>query len=267
MSTPRTHHSYSKRAKTDFNSLPYDVIVRIAAPFRPPDLIGASLVCVAWRDALKPLREAMVFTEAGKILKREHKRVNAMLGEALEAFLKGAARGYTPAMVEVGLIYYLDMGRKDEGILWYRRAAELGDPAGQYHLAMFYFQLLQGACLPGNNPYYNTKVAIEYLHKAAIGGHALAQHQLAHCYHQGRGVTRSISQTARWFLRAAEGGYMPAMMNIALCYILGIGVVPSNKSGGIWHKRAIASRKDHGCRDEDSWMDLIRIVYSNKEFL
>ncbi|KAL3838910.1 hypothetical protein ACJIZ3_023501 [Penstemon smallii] len=96
---PRTHHSYSsKRAKTDVNSLPCDVILRIAAQFGPWDLIGASLVCVAWRDALKPLREAMVFTEAGKILKREHKRVNAMLGEALEAFMKGAARGYTPVM-------------------------------------------------------------------------------------------------------------------------------------------------------------------------
>ncbi|KAK4486388.1 hypothetical protein RD792_009061 [Penstemon davidsonii] len=253
---PRTHHSYSKRAKTDVNSLPCDVILRIAAQFGPPDLIGASLVCVAWRDALKPLREAMVFTEAGKILKREHKRVNAMLGEALEAFLKGAARGYTPAMVEVGLIYYLDMGRKDEGILWYRRAAELGDPAGQYHLAMFYFQL------QGNNP-YNTKVAIEYLHKAAIGGHALAQHKLAHCYHQGRGVTPSTAETARWFLRAAEGGYMPAMLNISLCYLVGIGV-PKGTAGSEWHKRA---REIHGYSDENSWMDLTRRLYSKEEFL
>lgn len=127
----------------DFSALPYDVLARIAASFTLPNLKTASLVCRAWRDALKPLREAMVFLKWGKRFKHGRGGVKANLNKALDSFLKAAARGSTLAMVDAGLIYW-EMGKKEEGIAWYRRAAELGDPAGQCNLAISY---LQGNCI------------------------------------------------------------------------------------------------------------------------
>ncbi|XP_042006271.1 F-box protein At1g70590-like isoform X2 [Salvia splendens] len=124
---------------SDFSALPYDVLARIAASFALPSLKTASLVCRAWRDALKPLREAMVFLKWGKRFKHGRGGVKANSRKALDSFLKGAARGSTLAMVDAGLIYW-EMGKKEEGIAWYRLAAELGDPTGQCNLAIFYFQ-------------------------------------------------------------------------------------------------------------------------------
>ncbi|KAL3829274.1 hypothetical protein ACJIZ3_018076 [Penstemon smallii] len=252
---PRTHYSYSqKKAKpsssgSDIKALPNDVIARIGASFTPPDLIGASLVCVAWRDALKPLREAMVLVEAGRILKRE-----------------GAAYGSTMAMVEAGLIYSL-IGRKDEGVLLFRRAAELGDPAGAHNLAIFNLEA-------ANPP--NTKTAIEYLYKASTGGNARAQYQLALCFHHGRGVRQCLSEAtsaflspssqtttvatsaAQWYLRAAEGGYKRAMLNTSLLCRKGQGFPRDAQLARSWFRRALNYVRRKHSRDLDEQIRSIR---------
>ncbi|GJU64505.1 F-box domain containing protein [Tanacetum coccineum] len=59
--------------------------------------------------------------------------------KAMDLFLKGAARGSTLAMVDAGLVYW-EIGKKDEGVRMYKRAAELGDPAGQCNLGISYLQ-------------------------------------------------------------------------------------------------------------------------------
>lgn len=122
--------------------LPYDVLAKIAANFTFPNLRAASMVCTAWRDALRPLREAMVFLRWGKRFKHGRGGVKPNLSKALDSFLKGAMRGSTLAMVDAGLVYW-EMGKKEEGIVWYLRAAELGDLVGQCNLGISY---LQGNC-------------------------------------------------------------------------------------------------------------------------
>ncbi|KAL1539323.1 F-box protein-like protein [Salvia divinorum] len=194
----------------DFSELPYDVLARIAAPFALPSLKTASLVCRAWRDALKPLREAMVFLKWGKRYKNGRGGVKANSKKALDCFLKGAARGSTLAMVDAGSIYW-GMGKKEEGIAWYRLAAELGDHTGQCNLAICYFQAYPS----------KTREAIGWLYQASFAGHVRAQYQLALCLHQGRGLEQSLPEAARWYLRAAEGGYVHAMYNTSLCYLMG----------------------------------------------
>ncbi|GER56018.1 F-box family protein [Striga asiatica] len=219
-------------AGPDFATLPYDIVLRIAASFRLPDLRAASLACRAWRDALRPLREAMVFLRWGKRFK--HGRGGsgrADPGRALDCFLKGAARGSTLAMVDAGLICW-EMGKREEGVFWYRRAAELGDPAGQCNLAIAYLQ---------DNPPNNNQ-AIKWLYKSSIAGHVRAQYQLALCLHQGRGVGKSLQEAARWYLSAAEGGYVRAMYNTSLCYLMGEGLVQSHRLARKWMKKAA----DHG---------------------
>ncbi|GKF69052.1 F-box protein, partial [Tanacetum coccineum] len=60
--------------------------------------------------------------------------------KAMDSFLKGAARGSTLAMVDAGLVYW-DIRKKDEGVRMYKRAAALGDPAGQCNLKISYLQV------------------------------------------------------------------------------------------------------------------------------
>ncbi|KAK9108176.1 hypothetical protein Syun_024187 [Stephania yunnanensis] len=247
----------------DFSHLPYDVLLKIAAPFTLPDLRAASLVCRSWRDGLRPLCEAMVFLRWGKRFKHGRGGVRPNMDKALESFLKGAARGSSLAMVDAGLVYW-EAGKREEGVRLYRMAAELGDPAGQCNLGISYLQAET----------QNLKEAVKWLYKSSSAGYVRAQYQLALCLHQGRGVecdikearsrclgclflsyllhgsaARMISPTnclvvlqAKWYLRAAEGGYVRAMYNTSLCYTAGEGLVRSHRQARKWMKRAA----DHG---------------------
>lgn len=217
----------------DFTSLPNDVLTKIAANFSLPNLQTASLVCKSWRDGLRPLREAMVFLRWGKRFKHGRGGVKANLEKALDSFLKGAARGSTLAMVDAGLVYW-DMGKKEEGVALYRKAAELGDPAGQCNLGIAYLQ--------AEPP--NVKEAVKWLYQASVAGYVRGQYQLALCLHRGCGMNQNLSDAARWYLRAAEGGYVRAMYNVSLCYTLGMGVSQNHRQSRKWMKHAA----DHGHR-------------------
>ncbi|KAL5997379.1 hypothetical protein ACLOJK_008309 [Asimina triloba] len=256
-----------------FQALPHDVIVRIAGAFTVPNLWAASLVCLAWRDVLRPLREAMVLVRWGKKFKHGHGGVSANVEKALDSFLKGAARGCTPAMVDAGLVYW-EMGDKEKAIAWYRKAAELGDPAGQCNLGISYLQ--------ANPP--RQEEAVQWFHKAALAGHVRAQYNLALSLHQGRGIKRDPPEAqvdadrdetdlelqfllfsgllfdildgthnAKWYLKAAEGGNPRAMFNTSLCYSSGEGVSVSIRQARKWMKRAADSghskaQYEHGLR-------------------
>ncbi|KAA8533197.1 hypothetical protein F0562_033270 [Nyssa sinensis] len=220
---PPDHH--------DFSTLPYDVLTRIAASLNHPSLQAASLVCKSWKDALRPLREAMLFLRLGKGFKHGRGGVRPNLNKALECFLKGAALGSSLAMVDAGLVYW-EMGKKEEGIALYRKAAEIGDRAGQCNLGISYLQVKPP----------QAKEAIKWLYEASVAGHVRAQYQLALCLHQGCGVDPNLAAAARWYLKAAKGGYVRAMYNTALCYSSGEGLVRSHRRARKWMKRAA----DHG---------------------
>ncbi|GMI87756.1 hypothetical protein like AT1G70590 [Hibiscus trionum] len=225
--------SSSQTGDPDFSALPFDILMKIAAPFNFPNLLAASLVCRSWRDALRPLREAMVLLRYGKRFKHGRGGVRRNLEKALGSFLKGAERGSTLAMVDAGLIYW-EKGQKEEAIAFYQRAASLGDPAGQCNLGISYLHVKpQGH-----------KEAIKWLHQASIGGHVRAQYQLALCLHQGLGVERNLQEAARWYLEAAEGGYVRAMYNASLCYTFGEGLSHSRRQARKWMKRA--ADRGHG---------------------
>lgn len=130
--------AFSKSDGSDFSNLPNDILTKIAASFRYPELQAASLVCKSWSQTLKPLRESMLLLRWGKRYKHGH-GVRTNLDKALDSFLKGADRGSTLAMVDAGLMYW-EMGKRDEGMALYMRAAVLGDPAGQCNLAISYLK-------------------------------------------------------------------------------------------------------------------------------
>ncbi|KAL6577912.1 hypothetical protein OROMI_010240 [Orobanche minor] len=226
------HPPPSPSPGVDFSALPYDVLSRIAAPFTLPNLKTASLVCRAWRDALKPLREAMILLKSGKRFKHGRGPVKANPIKALDCFLKGAARGSTLAMVDAGLIYW-EMGEKEEGIVWYRRAAELGDPAGQCNLAIAY---LQGLILLTPKKQSNGYTELLLLTMSVLNTN------LHFVYIKVEGLEKVFNKRARWYLMAAEGGYVRAMYNTSLCYLMGEGLNQSHKLARKWMKKAA----DHG---------------------
>ncbi|KAG4148935.1 hypothetical protein ERO13_D05G314200v2 [Gossypium hirsutum] len=211
----------------DFSALPFDILTKIAASFNFPNLLAASLVCRSWRDALRPLREAMMLLRYGKRFKHGRGGVRRNLDKALDSFLKGAARGSTLAMVDAGLIYW-ERGLKEEAIALYQKAAALGDPAGQCNLGISYLH-----AQPQNH-----KEAVKWLHQASIGGYTRAQYQLALCLHQGLGVHRNLYEAAKWYLKAAEGGYVRAMYNASLCYSSVVGLSQSRRQARKWMRRA-----------------------------
>lgn len=81
----------------------------------------------------------------GKRFKHGRGGIRPNLNKALESFLKGAARGSAPAMVDAGLIYW-EMGWKEDSIAMYKKAAELGDPAGICNLGISHFHGIPFLC-------------------------------------------------------------------------------------------------------------------------
>ncbi|KAL9311326.1 F-box protein [Arabidopsis thaliana] len=215
----------------DFSMLPYDILMKIAAPFSHPNLQAASLVCKSWRDALKPLRESMLLIRWGKKYKHGRGGVRANLDKALDSFLKGAMRGSTLAMVDAGLVYW-ERGEKEKAVNLYRRASELGDAVGQCNLGIAYLQVQPS----------NPKEAMKWLKQSAENGYVRAQYQLALCLHHGRVVQTNLLEATKWYLKAAEGGYVRGMYNISLCYSVGEGLPQNRKLARKWMKRAA----DHG---------------------
>lgn len=230
---PSSSPSWRSDHVRDFASLPNDILIKIAANFSLPNLQTASLVCKSWRDGLRPLREAMLFLRWGKRFKHGRGGVKVNVEKALDSFLKGAARGSTLAMVDAGLVY-MEIGKKEEGVALYKRAAQLGDPAGQCNLGLAYLQ--------AEPP--KEKEAVKWLYKASVAGYVRGQYQLALCFHRGTGTVQSLSEAARWYLRAAEGGYVRAMYNVSLCYSLGSGLSQNHRQARKWMKLAA----DHGHR-------------------
>ncbi|TKY69908.1 F-box protein [Spatholobus suberectus] len=169
----------------DFSALPYDVLARIAASFDDPNLRAASLVCRAWRQALRPLREAMVLLRRGKRFKHGRRGVRPNGNKALDAFMKAASRGSALAMVDAGLIYW-ERGEKPKAMELYLKAAELGNASAQCNLGISYLQ--------AEPP--NTEQALKWLYKASVCGNVRAQYQLALCLHRGGGNIRSNMKEA-----------------------------------------------------------------------
>ncbi|KAK8472244.1 hypothetical protein PHAVU_002G150600 [Phaseolus vulgaris] len=212
----------------DFTALPYDVLVKISASFDHPNLRAASLVCRAWCEALRPLREAMVLLRWGKRFKHGRRGVRPNADKALESFLKAAARGSALAMVDAGLIYW-ERGEKPKAMELYLRAAELGNPSAQCNLGISYLQ-----AEPPNN-----EQAFKWLYKSSLCGNVRAQYQLALWLHRGGGrVCSNMKEAAKWYMKAAEGGYVRAMYNISLCFSIGEGLSRNHQLARKWMKRA-----------------------------
>jgi TPR repeat protein len=72
---------------------------------------------------------------------------------------------------------------------------------------------------------------------------------LGDLFFEGRGVSKSEAEGARWYARAAAAGDPAAQYAYAMAHFYGRGVAPSDSVGLVWLERA-AQRGHQGAVDE-----------------
>ncbi|CAL5031475.1 unnamed protein product [Urochloa decumbens] len=253
----------------DFSALPPELVHRALVASCASDVAAASRACRAWRDALRPLREAAAMHAYGRRVKHGPVagaaaaasrggggRHEAERQRALGLFRRAARLGSAAAMVNAGLMCW-EEGRREEAVEYYRGAAELGHAVGMCNLGVSY---LEATCLVRLRALHLTLLpkisaadppkaeeAIRWFYPSASAGNARAQYNLGLCLQNGKGIKRNQKEAAKWYLRAAEGGNVRAMYNISLCYSYGEGLAQDPVRAKRWlqlaadcgHKKAL----------------------------
>ena len=66
----------------------------------------------------------------------------------------------------------------------------------------------------------------------------IVQFDLGYMYHNGKGVSKDVSEAIRWYRRAAENGATAAQFNLGVIYSKGEGVAQDEEEGARWYRRA-----------------------------
>jgi TPR repeat protein len=111
----------------------------------------------------------------------------------------------------------------------FRRRAEAGDAAGQFSLALCYFQ--------GQGTRKDVKEGARWFAAAAEQGHPAALARLGWCHANGAGVERDMEKAVACYRRAAEAGNPEAMGLLGLCYETGQGVAADPAAAVSWYKK------------------------------
>lgn len=145
------------------------------------------------------------------VLHREAPHAGIDAGVARERLAQAAAFGWTPAQIDYALVLAPDANapleaQAESGRLLLR-AAESGDPRGQYHYARWLRDSRAGPRDPA--------AAIPFLERAADRNQLEATHMLATFYRDGVGAPRNSDRARALYEQAARGHYAPAMFNLA----------------------------------------------------
>lgn len=116
-----------------------------------------------------------------------------------------------------------------EALKWITKAADQGDPFGQFNLGWHY--------ATGTGVVKDEKQAVLLFSKAAEHGSGLAQGSLGICYARGTGVAQDDKKAIEWFTKGAvrffskeaEAGDEKSRVALGLCYAYGIGVEKNEK--------------------------------------
>jgi uncharacterized protein len=90
------------------------------------------------------------------------------------------------------------------------------------------------------------ETSITKLREGAEAGNADAQLQLGLAYQEGKGVTQSYAEAARWFRKAAAAGYDPAQCVLGVAYQAGKGVAQDYAEAARWFRKAAQSGNADG---------------------
>ncbi len=99
-------------------------------------------------------------------------------------------------------------------------------------------EAVQATAPPPAKPAVPGAAEVAALKQKATAGDLASQKSLGEIYALGRGVPRSMSDAAKWFLKAAEQGDVPSQLKIGLMYMAGFGVAANPPQGIAWYKKA-----------------------------
>lgn len=156
-------------------------------------IFSLSLFCVAhtsvaWSAELSLYAKAQAQVEKLSAGRAEEAELHYHLGMMLNNGIGGAKKDVQAALV------------------WFRKAAESGNPLAQYKLGCYYagqFGLLKDEAL-----------AFDWKMRAAQAGYSLAQHDVALMFYKRQDYTN----TALWLRAAADQGEFASMMQFALLH-------------------------------------------------
>ncbi len=110
-----------------------------------------------------------------------------------------AEQGDAEAELNLGNLYSsCEIGKSDEAVKWYRRAAEQGNARAQFLLGVL--------AKAGNGVPEDDREAMKWYKLAAEQGDVHAQTSLGNMYADGEGVPEDDREAVKWYRLAAEQG-------------------------------------------------------------
>ena len=127
-------------------------------------------------------------------------QTNVVTPAMVEEVRGKAEKGDAEAQDRLGYFYARGVVGKDytEAAKWYRKAAEQGLAAGQYHLGDCY---AKGKGVTGD-----PVEALKWYRKAADQGYAPAQYILGSWYSSGQNVSKDVVEAHKWLGLASQQG-------------------------------------------------------------
>ncbi len=213
--------------------LPASVVKPQGLPDAPAQPTAEQIAEQQRQEALRKAEEAKKQQEealAREVARKEQQYKDAALAygqqkyeDALVLWDGLAKEGHTPSMTALGLIH--DRGEgvpidTKKAMTWFRKAADLGDVNGMYHLGRL---LVLGR---GGAQHFDT--AATWLRRAAEKSQHEAQYLLGFLYENGKGVLQNDAEAAAWYSLAAAGQNVSALARLGSLYRMGKGV-PKNE--------------------------------------
>ena len=151
---------------------------------------------------------------------------------AIEYYKKAAEGGIISSMNCLGEHYY-NLKQYSESLKWYEMAADKGNAEAQYWTAVLYSD---------KKDLTNAKdIAKSWYIKSAKQGHAKAMGQLAWILHND-GTPEGKKQAFEWWNKAAQKGNVVSQYNLALCYDNAWGVTRSKANAVKWFIEAAKNK-------------------------
>ena len=154
--------------------------------------------------------------------------------EALKWYKKAADMGYTPAFVQVGIMYIYGEGveaNANTGMSWLKKGADTGDAHAVNRIARLYEN--------GELGEKDYQEAIRWYQRAAELGYIYAPYSIGYLYEVGgHGVGKDLESAMKWYKRGAEQGDDNAKCSIGEMYYKGKGVKKDYAEAMKWFKEA-----------------------------
>jgi enhanced entry protein EnhC len=178
---------------------------------------------------------------------------------ASELYLKAANAGHVKAMVQLAGIYLNSSTEQQKALVWYKKAAVLGDRDALYQLALLYET--------GVGTKIDYAEAINYYQQASQKGNVNAKLALARMYQYGLGVAKNPEQAHTLYKEMSELGNAYAQYQLAMYYLEspsqreeGIHLLKQAQNNGSLQARKVLQRLATQTQDKVSFIEPAQMV-------